>query len=448
MAEKNFLQRIFSKRDIPVTNTDSPVNTQDLEKRDNFNNGQYFDPVMASLGFGSYPAYNQTMGMKLSTVWKCVNTISNGIAILPLENFQIKNNWRYKQNNDLDFLLNCQPNSRMSAFDLKHQFVQDIICRGNGDIKINRDKNFNVKSLELLDSNFIQVWAGDMPVYWNSIMFDGELTYHNLRTGEVLDAADVITCTNYTQNGLVGISTISAAAQTLGIAQANDSHAYGFSQGGGNMAGILTPTDNRNIGHEKAQHIRESFQNVLQTNPNSIIALEAGLTYQPISISPRDSQLLESRQFDMVTIAQWFGVPLAKIGYAEKSNYASVEASQIDFLNSTLHPLIEKIENEFKRKIFSRVEIPFKDILFNTEQLLRVDAKSQAEYFTKLFGDGVYSPNDIRQRLNCENPIKNGNRYFVPVNVQPIDNLFVDAKSGNNNGDVLVAPPTLDNQMK
>ena len=59
-----------------------------------------------------------------------------------------------------------------------------------------------------------------------------------------------------------------------------------------------------------------------------------------------------------------------------------------------------KIEMEFEIKLFGREDNM--DVKFDVAELLRTDKKSQAEYFTKMFNLGVFSPNDIRKELDME----------------------------------------------
>jgi hypothetical protein len=59
---------------------------------------------------------------------------------------------------------------------------------------------------------------------------------------------------------------------------------------------------------------------------------------------------------------------------------------------------------------------------FDVRGLLRGDSAMRSAYYRDLFNIGVLSQNDIR-RLENENPIEGGNRYFVPLNMVPTDRL-------------------------
>ena len=59
-------------------------------------------------------------------------------------------------------------------------------------------------------------------------------------------------------------------------------------------------------------------------------------------------------------------------------------------------------------------------VRFNLDSLLRGDTEARGEYYTKLWNIGALSQNDIRRRENM-NPIEDGDKYYVPLNFQPID---------------------------
>ena len=140
------------------------------------------------------------------------------------------------------------------------------------------------------------------------------------------------------------------------------------------------------------------------------------MDFQPITVNPADAQLLETRQFNVVDICRFFGVSPVKAFDLSKSSYSTVEATELAFLTDTLSPLIEKIEEEFERKLYKPSEKDSIDVRFNTSALLRADKQSLANYYNTLFNIGVVSPNEIRRELDLP-AIDNGNNTFVQVNI-------------------------------
>jgi HK97 family phage portal protein len=277
----------------------------------------------------------------------------------------------------------------------------------------------------LLDSDQVQVYLSD-----------GNLKYKDQSTNQTYDQSDIVHIQNYSLNGLIGVSTLTYASLSLSTSYASESHANNFFSGGGALAGLLRPIAGVNLTKDKATAAKRNFVNALNSDlggaSNSIVVLDSGLEYQQITVSPKDAQLLESRQFNSLAISQFFGVPLSKLFDKSNTSYSSAEAEQIDFLNSTLLPLLEKIENEFYRKLFLPIDYSKTELRFEVSNLLRLDANTQADVYTKYFNLGVMTTNEIREKINSPYPVKGGNRAFVLQNAQPLDNILNDIKNNKN----------------
>lgn len=144
------------------------------------------------------------------------------------------------------------------------------------------------------------------------------------------------------------------------------------------------------------------------------------MSFQPITVNPADAQLLETRQFNVIDICRFFGVSPVKAFDLSKSSYSTVEATELAFLTDTLSPLLEKVEQEFERKLYKPSEKDSIDVRFDTSMLLRADKAALANYYNTLFNIGVVSPNEIRKQLDLP-AIEGGDATFVQVNIQTLD---------------------------
>lgn len=154
--------------------------------------------------------------------------------------------------------------------------------------------------------------------------------------------------------------------------------------------------------------------------PNGVAVLEGNLSFEPITVNPTDAQLLETRAFNVVDICRFFGVSPVKAFDLSKSSYSTVEATNLSFLTETLSPLLEKIEEEFERKLYKPSEKDSIDVRFDTATLLRADKQSLAAYYQNLFNIGVISPNEIRKQLDLP-ALDGGDNTFVQVNIQTLE---------------------------
>ena len=64
------------------------------------------------------------------------------------------------------------------------------------------------------------------------------------------------------------------------------------------MSGVLT-VEGARLDKTQKDQIYQTWEERIINHPNGIAVLEANMKYQPITINPKDAQLLESRQFNV-----------------------------------------------------------------------------------------------------------------------------------------------------
>lgn len=97
------------------------------------------------LTYNSASSYTTERAMLLSTVYRCVEVISDSIAQLPLEPYRMDSNgYKIKFTSHPTYkLLNKEPNPRMTRFDFIKVMVVSTLLKGNGYAYIERDSNGN-----------------------------------------------------------------------------------------------------------------------------------------------------------------------------------------------------------------------------------------------------------------------------------------------------------------
>lgn len=356
--------------------------------------------------------------MLLSTVYRCVDVISDAVAQLPLETFSIDSDGfkRPYIDHPVYSLLNEEPNEDMTRFTFFKTMVASVILRGNAYAYIERDSRGNAIQLIYLQTHQVNiVWILD-----NSGI--KRKRYQVIGFKELVEPKDMLHFLNFSYDGIVGVSTLTHARQTLGIATDSEAHAAGFFKGGGNAAGILTIDGARMNTEQKKQNYEEWKTRTDPTtgSPNGIVILEGNMKYQTLTINPKDAQLLESRQFNVVDICRFFSVSPVKAFDLREANYSTVEATQLAFLTDTAAPILTKIELELNRKLFKKSEKGRVKSEFNTSGFLRADKSAQGTYLNQMFQIGAMTPNEIRRENNLPK-VEYGDNAFVQVNIQPLE---------------------------
>jgi HK97 family phage portal protein len=255
-------------------------------------------------------------------------------------------------------------------------------------------------------------------------LFD-DITYIVSGLPQLVEHKDIIHLLNYSNDGIRGVSTIYYANQSLDIA--TESELAANQNLNSNVTGLLSVETALSVDQIK-QAKKAWNQNVAGNSGGGIAVLSGGWKFQPLNLSSTDLQLIESREFNSIDVARWFGVPGSKLGINKSVSYNSIEAEQLAFLSDTLHPLLQKIECELERKLYTNAEREYIDVRFDIKPILRIDQKSQSEYFRTLFNMGVMTINEIRNELDLQK-IEGGDNVLMQTNMSTLNNIIQTTKN-------------------
>lgn len=383
---------------------------------------QHYNPYdnIGALMFGTYGAFSSQRALNLSAVYRAVEIISSSVAQLPIYPYMTdEKEYKVKlTKHPLYKIVNKRPNNRMSRYSLMKTLIQSMLLRGNAYIYIKRKGN-EVKELVYIPSEYVSI-VPPKDIFT-------EITYNVLGIG-VVESKDIIHIRNFSYDGVTGISTLAFAKDTLALANDSEENARSFFNSGCNINGVLTVTSGSLTAKQKSD-IKNSWMQAFGSksqggNNSGLAVLESNMSYQPISVNPADSQLLESRQFNVLEIARFFGVPSTLLFSMDGANYNTTEAMMLAFLQQTLQPILTKIEEEFNLKLFNDADTNI-EVRFDTSQLLRTDKEKLSNYYNRMFNIGAMSINEIRKEIDLTE-LADGDTHFVPANL-----LSVKAAANN-----------------
>ena len=383
-----------------------------------------------ALNYNGWSTYKTSQSLALSAVYRCVEVITNGVASLPVKLYRTdEKGFKYEMHNNLSFILSKKPTGKINAFTFYKLIVKDILLQGNAYALILRNSKGEIIGLQYIQAGLVSpIDRGD------------RIEYQVTGIKGFVRQEDILHFMNYTDNGVYGISVLTHARRTLGIADYGENASENFYKSGGCTTGFLK-FDGPSSGKQREEILSAWNQATggVRNQPNGIPVLPANVNYTQLSVNPADAQLLESREFSVVEICRFFGVSPTKCFDLTHASYNNSEMAELAFLNDTLRPLLTKIEMEMETKLF-KPEDGY-DIKFDVSELLRTDKKSQAEYFTKMFNLGVLSPNDIRKELDMDE-IEGGDIHCAQINLTSIKNLeFVNATADNRLKEYELQPP-------
>ena len=363
--------------------------------------------------FGNFTgkSVDSNSALGLSAVWGCTKVLSESIASLPLNIYErmADGDRLLADTHRLYFLLHNQPSKLYTSYTFIEYLVKSICLNGNGYAVINRDRNANIVSFTCINPTDVKILQEYGSLYYNIKGYD-----------ELIPAEDIIHVKNLTNDGILGMSPIQYAAESLGWGIALQTYGNTYFGNGGMPSGTLE--SDKVLTTEAVERLRQSWDKAYGgvDNANKVAVLEEGIQFKPVSISNESAQFLASRQWSISEIARWYRVPPHLIQDLSKSSFNNIEMQSMEFIQYTLTPLLKRFEQEFNSKVFKVNERNRFFVEFNVNGLLRGDAKTRADLYTKAIQWGWMSINEVRRKENL-NAIPNGDEHLVPMNMTNLD---------------------------
>lgn len=207
-------------------------------------------------------------------------------------------------------------------------------------------------------------------------------------------------------DGVCGYSPVHLGKRSIGVSIATERFGASFF-GNGATPGVALEHPGQLSGPAQ-QRLKESFvqEHGGPDRAHRPVVLEEGMKVsKPITIPPDDAQFLETRAFQVEEIARWLNIPTWKLKHkmGERPG-GNAEANQIEYLQGTLLPWTNRIEQELTKKLIpvERRRELYIEHLF--EKLQVVDIKTRVDAEEKWVGMGAMSPATVAKKENLPPP--------------------------------------------
>ena len=366
---------------------------------------------------------NQTSAMNLSAVYRAVDLVSSVSGALPLIPYAAGT----KEPANVPILAN--PHPEMTPYEFwKLTYVHRLLWGDHVSRKV-LDRVGRPRWLDPLEPGRVQVrkvQATERNPAGKVFIVDGDLDAPLL-------PHEVLHLPGLSFDGLKGVSVITHARTSLGLATAAEQYGARFFGKGSLLSGILQ-TEQR-LEQKDADALKRRWRQKMAgiDNAHDVAVLDAGAKFQPLSMPHDDAQFLESRQFQVEEIARWFGVPPFLLMLTEKSTSwgTGLEQQTLAWLNYSLHPTwLAPTEQRVTRLTGRGIEVRYK-----VRELLRGDSTARANWYRTMRDLGVFNADDIRAEEDLP-PLPDGlgEDYWQPVNMAPLGSDPADASTGEGDG--------------
>lgn len=370
---------------------------------------QLADALRGGVESGSGVSVTPSSAMRVGAVYRCVTLRAGVVANMPLH---VKRRVDPRTREDasdhpLWKLLRRKPNRWQTPSQFRRMMQTHLLLRGNAYAMKVESRGAIVELIPLHPDRVECKQLDDLSLSYAYTRKNGARV--------VLAQSEVMHLVGLTLDGVHGVSAITFARETIGLALAQEDHGASTFKNGARVSAALSHPGK--LGLEGQGILRSSLDDFRAggEREGKVLILEEGMTYSPMAMTAEDAQWIESRKFSRTDIAMFFGVPPHMIGDTEKSTSwgTGIDAQTQGFVTFTSEDDLTTWEETINRDLVADDE-PDIFARFNRAALVRGDIKARWDSYLKGRQLKVYSANDVRE-LEDLNPVEGGDIYENPM---------------------------------
>jgi HK97 family phage portal protein len=357
----------------------------------------------------------ETTALHMPAVWRSVAVIANVSASLPLHTYTAGT----KDRASVDILED--PHPELTPFELWRLVYVHRLLWGNAYLQKVRNGAGAV----------VQLW----PIRPDRVKVDREKPTPENPGGKVFWVKDddgvrqrrtsreILHLPALGYDGITGCSPIRAAAEGIGLGLAAEKSAARLYGSGNMISGVLQTEQRLEESQAAALKARWAAKYGGHQSAHDVAVLDSGASFSPVTMPYKDSQFLESRQFQVVEVARMFGVPLFLLMETNKSTSwgTGLEQQAQGFVTWDLAPTwLTPTEQRVSKELLPASQYA----KYQLGGLLRGDSAARATFYRAMRDTGAYSANDIRDLedltpIGAEGDMRLQPLYMAPLGSDP-----------------------------
>lgn len=347
-------------------------------------------------------------------VYRCINLIAMACGGIPWLVYRKRGKTKRRLDDHPLQQLMTRPNPQQGDTKFIETVISYLLLSGNSYIERVGPRNRPPKELYALrpDRMFVIKGNARQPIMGyeyrvdsQTFQFSPELILH-LKMFNPLD-------------DWYGLPPLSAAARSAD--QSNEAKAWSVAmlQNSARPSGVLKTDES--LTDEQFERLKEELEDKYQGRKNAgrPMLLEGGLTWQQISLNPKDMDWLEGQKTAAREIAMVFGVPSELLGDSTNKTYSNYKEARQAFYMETVLPLMDWLRDELNNWLSPL----FGDNLYLDYDIDAIEAIQEDRTLVwKRAADavkaGLLTINEARESMGYETR-PDGDILLTPSNLQP-----------------------------
>lgn len=350
--------------------------------------------------------------LSVPAVWDAVRKVSETLASLPLDLFQVSENGSEPaKGHPVRYLIRTEPSPYVTSYNFRKALFARA-CFGDAFARIHRNGIGRPVRLELMNGSvtIVETSEGAAGYIWN-------YRRGNSSGQEILLPFEVLHIRGFSLDALKGQDVSVAHRDTLGFAVGANRYGNAFFNNNASIDKVLTYPGQ--LTKQQYDQLQGKIADVSGTKKTgSTMVLDAGMDLKKIGLSPEEAMLNESRSFQVNEVARVFGVPVHLLQNMDRATFNNIEMMTTLFVTLCLRPWAVQAEQEMLIKLLTTAEKMSEAYFFrhNFEGLLRGDAESRAAFYASGILNGWITRNEVREKENL-NTLEGLEKPLVPANM-------------------------------
>ncbi len=327
--------------------------------------------------------------MRVAAVYACVSVLSQSVGQLPLILYKRSAGGAdpADQHPLYQRLLNL-PNPEMTSQDVLEMGMNHLCLRGRAFHQVVRSEG-QVVEINPLNPDWVRMFRTP----------GGALAYSFMQPGGPIREFGVEQCwrvIGMTHNGVEGVSPLTYARESIGLAMATEEHGAKLFTNGAQLSVTMEVPDV--LSDTAYKRLKDSFKDKYSGSANAWtpLILEEGMKANKLSMTNVDSQFIEARRFQLEEICRIYRVPPHKIQEMSRATFNNIEHLTMDFVNSSLVPWLRRYELTINRDLLLPSERKKYFARFDVDSLQRGDMQARANYYASGIANTWLCPDEAR----------------------------------------------------
>lgn len=384
-----------------------------------------FEEIVEQRQTAAGVAISPETALRCSAVLGCVRVLSESIASLPFSLYRRLpgGGKEIAEDHPLHEVIAYQPNDWMTSFEWREWCQSQLLLWGNSYCYIKPGRRGAVDELIPLHASRMTVKRlenGKLRYYYQEPQ---KATPKEYRQDEIFHLRWLST------DGVTGYVPTTLSRDAIALARATELHSSSYF-GQGARPGAVIETDQPHK-PEVLQRLRQSWEDMHRGPERAwkTAVLPHGMHVKEFTVNNNSSQLLETRRYQVESIAMAYRVPPYMLGDLSQVRYSTVEQSAIDFVTFSLIPHLRRWEMACRRDLVVDDKTYFCG--FDTTALMAGDYAARSQFLREMANMGALDVDEIRAAIGY-NPLPDGlgKKRFVQVNMQLLEAFTAQNPTG------------------